>query len=265
MKIILSRKGFDAGNGKIPSPILPNGELLSLPIHSKNDKIKFADLTIDHKSYYEIIKDLKPNYKISPQYTCHLDPDIKRDLLPRKNGWRGLFGQSGAAQGHLRNNQVAVGDLFIFYGWFKQTENNNSKLRYVANAPDLHVIYGYLQIGKIYNSVDELPEYARDHPHANRFAQKNNCLYEASEFLSFANNFSGSNYLRFSPKNILTKNGYKRSYWALPDFFKDVEISYHTVDSFTENYFNSAKKGQEFIITTNAKIINYFKDIILQK
>ena len=32
MKIILSRKGFDSGYGKIASPILPDGTLLSMPI-----------------------------------------------------------------------------------------------------------------------------------------------------------------------------------------------------------------------------------------
>lgn len=32
MKIILSRKGFDSENGGYPSPILPDGSLLSIPI-----------------------------------------------------------------------------------------------------------------------------------------------------------------------------------------------------------------------------------------
>ena len=31
MKIILSRKGFDSANGGGPSPIFPDGRLLSLP------------------------------------------------------------------------------------------------------------------------------------------------------------------------------------------------------------------------------------------
>lgn len=32
MKLILSRKGFDTHNGGGPSPILPDGRMLSLPI-----------------------------------------------------------------------------------------------------------------------------------------------------------------------------------------------------------------------------------------
>lgn len=34
MKIILSRKGFDSSYGGYPSPILPDGSLLSIPIPS---------------------------------------------------------------------------------------------------------------------------------------------------------------------------------------------------------------------------------------
>jgi hypothetical protein len=39
MKVILSRKGFDSGYGGIPSPVLPDGTMLSLPIPSKGDKV----------------------------------------------------------------------------------------------------------------------------------------------------------------------------------------------------------------------------------
>ena len=43
MKIILSRKGFDTTSGGCPSPILPDGTLLSLPIPDEED-IKYSDL-----------------------------------------------------------------------------------------------------------------------------------------------------------------------------------------------------------------------------
>jgi hypothetical protein len=33
MKVILSRKGFDGVNGGMPSPIMPNGDTVSMPIH----------------------------------------------------------------------------------------------------------------------------------------------------------------------------------------------------------------------------------------
>ena len=58
MKVILSRKGFDSGYGKTASPILPDGTLLSLPIPSKAETVKFTDLHYEGLSYYDIIKSL---------------------------------------------------------------------------------------------------------------------------------------------------------------------------------------------------------------
>ena len=68
MKIILSRKGFDSQYGKIKSPILENGTLLSLPIPQENDTKTFDDLwygdkPYKNKTYNEIIKELKPNWQ----------------------------------------------------------------------------------------------------------------------------------------------------------------------------------------------------------
>jgi len=44
MKVILSRKGFDSGTGGYPSPILPDGTLLSLPIPDATSDIKYSDI-----------------------------------------------------------------------------------------------------------------------------------------------------------------------------------------------------------------------------
>ena len=43
MKVILSRKGFDSVNGKMPSAIMPNGDVVSFPIPS-GDKTTFDEL-----------------------------------------------------------------------------------------------------------------------------------------------------------------------------------------------------------------------------
>ena len=43
MKIILSRKGFDSSNGGCPSPIMPDGTLLSMPIPTDDD-VFFSDV-----------------------------------------------------------------------------------------------------------------------------------------------------------------------------------------------------------------------------
>ena len=44
MKIIISRKGFDSISGGVPSPIFPDGKILSLPIPDKNSKITYKKI-----------------------------------------------------------------------------------------------------------------------------------------------------------------------------------------------------------------------------
>ncbi|MGE4287203.1 MAG: hypothetical protein AB7E36_00835, partial [Salinivirgaceae bacterium] len=141
MKIILSRKGFDSSYGGQASPILPDGTLLSLPIPYNNiQPTRFTDILYKGQSYFEIIRQLKDNKQINEQTFCHLDPDIRKDTVKRDSGWNGLFGQSGGAQTHLENKGIGENALFLFFGWFKKTEEKYGKLKYVRNAPDLHVI-----------------------------------------------------------------------------------------------------------------------------
>lgn len=166
MKIVLSRKGFDNQYGGQPSPILPDGTLLSLPIPSKNENIKFSDIMQNGKTYLEIIKELNSNSKIKEEYTCHLDPDIRKASLPRNHDWKPLFGQAASALGHLENNGITKGDIFLFFGSFRQTEENNGKLNYVKNAHEIHAIYGYLQVGEKYQKV--FPKSLQYHPHAKK-------------------------------------------------------------------------------------------------
>ena len=261
MRIILSRKGFDSSYGGCP--ILPDGTLLSLPIPSKNDAVKYSELFYEEKSYFQIIKELKPGTKIKEYYTCHLDPDI-RDLKIVKD-WTPLFGQEGSAQTHLINNNVCKDDIFLFFGWFRQTELEYGKLKYVSRAPDLHIIYGYFQIGEKYETFDKLPSKYNYHPHAakNRFDKKTkNCIYKTAERLSLNFEIKGSGTFRMKKDLILTKRGYTRSRWELPNIFRNVKISYHTEKSFKKDYFDSAKIGQEFVIEENKNIENWALNII---
>lgn len=264
MRIILSRKGFDSQFGGQPSPILPDGTLLSFPIPSKEEKLKFSELYHDGKSYLDIINELKPNSLINEKYTCHLDPDIRKDVIKREYDWRPLFGQTKSAQGHLSKSGVKAGDLFLFFGTFRATEFDNEKIRYIKGAPEKHIIFGYLQIGKIHSDFDKFNSYLRFHPHAQvRFANDNsNCIYEASECLSFFDKINGAGCFQFHEDLVLTREGYSKSKWSLPSFFRDIDISYHTKNSFTNDYFQSAAKGQEFVIDNNEKVQDWVKNII---
>lgn len=59
MKVILSRKGFDSSNGGCPSPIMPDGTLLSMPIPS-DDKDSYDDLSYCGTPYSRILQQLAP-------------------------------------------------------------------------------------------------------------------------------------------------------------------------------------------------------------
>jgi hypothetical protein len=258
MKIILSRKGFDSKFGGQPSPILPDGTLLSLPIPSKLDSQPFTDLVYDKKSYFDIIKELNLKNKFKKNYTCHLDPDIRRNSLKRASNWKPLFGQENGALSHLEKNKVQNGDIFLFFGWFKQTELINGKYNYVKGAPDLHIIFGYLQIGEIHKSADSNKDFLKDHCHYNRFSKNsNNCIYESTKQLSLDKKLPGSGCLKFNEELVLTKKGLSRSKWNLPNFFKKINITHHSKSSFKDGYFESAKIGQEFIISENDRVIEW--------
>ena len=60
VKIILSRKGFDSSYGGGASPILPNGDLLSIPIPagSQETGILYVDLQYGNRSYVSLMNEL---------------------------------------------------------------------------------------------------------------------------------------------------------------------------------------------------------------
>jgi hypothetical protein len=179
MKIILSRKGFDSSSGGVPSPILPDGRLLSLPIPSENSPVRYADLSVNGQALGKIVEDLTGG-KVRRSHFAHLDPDLRASTYPRLPGWRPLFGQAGIAQGHLERQGVGEGDLFLFFGWFRQTERVNGKYQFVKTAPDLHIIYGWLQIDavlRVRHDEPKPPEWAIYHPHFHGTYPKNNTIY----------------------------------------------------------------------------------------
>ncbi|MCV6603932.1 MAG: hypothetical protein OIF34_01405, partial [Porticoccaceae bacterium] len=121
MNIIFSRKGFDSSAGGIPSPILPDGTLLPLPIPQTDGPIKFSQLHHTDQSgrtqsLSSIISQLGGK---GWRGRCHLDPDLDASLIARPEGWLPAFGQFGCAQRHLEQEQVGRGDLFLFFGWFR--------------------------------------------------------------------------------------------------------------------------------------------------
>ncbi|MBP7670723.1 hypothetical protein KA119_00325 [Candidatus Gracilibacteria bacterium] len=254
MKIILSRKGFDSAYGGYASPILPDGRMISLPI-PYNDVTKYGDLKFDNdRSYYDVMRQLKPEirygrvwHELTKNATCHFDPDINR-------GPNSAFGQCGSAQGHLRNEKVGTGDLFLFFGWFRQTTWEKGSLQFVKGAPDLHIIFGYLQVEEVIEVKEDSisDKRIKDHCHVKSDSIRklpNNTIYLASKNLSWDESRSGAGVFDFNQKRVLTKINYPRSQWDLPYAFRNIEISRHSKNSWKdEGYFQSAPIGQEFII-----------------
>ena len=269
MKVILSRKGFDSKYGGIPSPIMPDGTLLSMPIpYSHETGITFEDLCYGEETYLDILSQLAPNRKNGYKY-CHLDPDIRKGVrVIHEERWEAAFGQAGAAQTHLANQNVKEGDLFLFFGWFRQTKiNENNELKYIWNAPHVQAIYGYLHVGEIISTRGEIEKY-NWHPHAGEdlLAEENNALYLATKQLVINNQlFPGYGTLNYQNDCVLTAEGETRSRWKkeLPWVANHcITITHHDESSIKPGYFQSVPIGQEFVISKNEEVTKWALNII---
>ena len=270
MKLILSRKGFDSQSGGCPSPIFPDGTLYSLPIPGCYSKIKYRDIRHGDTNIGKVVKDLtrrrKPKNRIGSKSRAHLDPDINHVAYPRQEGWQPLFGQSGAAQGHLDNQGVQIGDLFLFFGLFQKIEKVSGRWHFVKDAPRQHILWGWLQIGEIHKvdnlAKDELPWTCyHPHRHLSRDKDPTNTLYIASCGLHLGDGSIAQGagcYLKFHERLVLTNpNGSGVTDWRLPRcFYPDngnSPLTYHPKldrwrhdDRYT--YLQSASRGQEFVL-----------------
>ncbi len=267
MRIILSRKGFDSASGGCPSPILPDGSMLALPIPDKSSPVRYADLTWCGRNVGELVERLTRGKQRSC-FGAHLDPDIRRDLRPRKPGWRPALGVRRSAAGHLRNQGVSVGDLFLFWGLFRRVGDN-----FAWNGEPLHVIWGWLQVGTIL-AVDEARSqlerkthaWMRDHPHfAFPVGTPNNTLYVAGDRLVLPSEVSVDEpaagvFETYDASRQLTADRERVSAWRLPIWFLPrgrPPLSYHQ-DSARWSVrdgsalLRSAARGQEFVLDAAA-------------
>jgi hypothetical protein len=128
------------------------------------------------------------NQRIGSWNGVHLDPDLQEQSRPREPGWLPLFGQVDSAQAHLEHCGVGIGDIFLFFGWYRSTTRVNGDLMIDRAAPNLHVIFGWLQVGRMLHPTTEdgsVPHWAAEHPHVRRARNMaaNNTLYVASKQL----------------------------------------------------------------------------------
>lgn len=269
MKFIFSRKGFDSENGGTASPVMPDGAMISMPIPSNNN-MKFEDISYNGRTYMDIWQDLKPN-EFNYFENCHLDPDLRnigKESPVDSLVWRPAFGQADAAESHLENQGIGIGDVFLFFGWFRQTEEKDGVLKYKKGSKDAHMMYGYLQIGEIVRGKD-FSKYPW-HPHAEQYLGddcSNNTLYVAADKLiidGVDTGLPGAGTFKYSDEIVLTMPGQTKSRWQLPDFFKNVSISCHSASCFKpEGYFQTVRIGQEFVISESKEVTEWAKGIII--
>lgn len=268
MKLILSRKGFDSSqrNGRVASPILPDGRLISLPIPEKTANPlspPYADLTAQGVNLGQLVEDLTGR-KITRDQRAHLDPDLNRDILPdRPAGWRPLFGQQAATETHLQRQEVGPGDIFLFFGWFREVELVDGHYCYGPDSADRHVLFGWLQIGeRVRLGRQEPPDWARRHPHTRpEFYHATNSLYLSAPRLQLpgrkADRPGAGVFPHYHPRLCLTAPGYSRSFWQLPGWFhpqgRQSALSYHGRLSRWQRagdqvILQTVGQGQEFVL-----------------
>jgi hypothetical protein len=199
MKIIFSRKGFDTSNGGFPNLILPDGTMFAIPIPDKKQKFRYGnlDFTYEGENIFKIINDVTNNrIKYSSKkkkrvvtksidyctsaFTAHNDPFFHKEF--------GYFlGQQYSAQGHLDKNNVGKGDLFLFFGNFREIEKDDGQWQFVRNKYVRHVLFGWLQIDNVTNLNDfsqkekllQTYPFLESHPHIN-YNYPKNTLYSPS-------------------------------------------------------------------------------------
>ena len=215
MRIIFSRKGFDSASGGGPSPIV-DGRPVSLPIPAgAASRTTYGDLGLgDHAARAS-------RGRLGAGDLCHHDPMFLPDGTC-------LFGQCGAAQTHLENRGVGVGDVFLFFGLF-------------SDGTPHHRIFGYLEVERIDRLADGNPAdlVAHRHPHALALHAKNDVVYRGK----------GVTASRASDALRLTVPGGPPSVWQRPGWLKPGGLSYHDRPErwLRGQRLKSVARGQEFV------------------
>lgn len=264
MKLIFSRKGADSTNLGIPSPILPSGRMVSLPIPGQRSPHRYRDIQMGDEHLGRFVEDLtSEDDEYTEESIAHHDPDLVRESMEREEGWRPILGQTGAAETHLRNQGVDSGDLFLFFGWFRRVHEEGGEYTYVDSAPNIHALFGWLQIDRRVSTYDrdELPEWALSHTHLSREPRKDNdSVYLAKEKLELpgleVDLPGGGTFGDFDPRLQLTAEGESRSLWSLPScFYPDGDkppLSYNPKDNWTREdgraLLQTNGPGQEYVL-----------------
>jgi hypothetical protein len=141
------------------------------------------------------------------------------------------FGQAGAAQSHLNNQGVGVGDVFVFFGLF---DGDHTGERH-------HRIFGYLEIREVlavsgpHPALSDLP---RTHPHTLGERQANNTVYRGPGVTARL----ASDQLR------LTVKGGPLQRWSVPSWLQPLGLTFHgRPERWQDGTLSIVARGQEFV------------------
>ncbi|MGH6787230.1 MAG: hypothetical protein ACREBO_10395, partial [Novosphingobium sp.] len=220
MKLIFSRKGFDSANGGRPSPIV-GGCPVSLPIPERLE----ASSTYGELGLGQLVEQVTRS-KLSADDGCHDDPMFAQGFC-----W---FGQSGAAQGHLRNQGVGIGDVFLFFGLFADEIGGERH----------HRIYALMDVAgvapaELVRSTSGWREPPRPHPHLSSKPRRQNTMYFGEAAVA----------RRASDRLRLTRPRGPTSRWSIPDWLPTTDLSRHgNPDRWkTPGELATVAIGQEFV------------------
>ncbi len=224
MKIVFSRKGLDSSDqgGRGISPIV-NGRPISIPIPTRH---RPSGTTYDDLGLGEVMAQATRG-RLNGASCCHHDPMFEAG--------RCAFGQTGAAQSHLSNNGVGVGDVFLFFGLFGNLDRSDRH----------HRIFGYLEVEEVIapgSSPDGerlLQGFTRRHPHTIGDWHPNNTIYVGKGLTAVAAGLG----LRLSSADGLA------SRWNVPPWLRRAGLTYHAKPERwgRDNTLRTAARGQEFV------------------
>jgi len=264
MKIILSRKGLDSSAGGKPSPILENGQVFSIPIPTTDESSphQYRDVVVNGINAADMLS-LVGARKLDANTNCHFDPLLNSNI--------GLFGQAGNAQRELDNLGVGEGDLFLFFGWFRDWHS--------SRTADYHHIYGWLQVDRVIRGSQQIKNFCElegiAHPHASGsdsryryntlFISKPNSTLKSLDLNLRAHGL----FAKTNEKLILTEPGCTRSNWYLPEKYFSPSQNPNLFESRlkwltkSSNRMKCAGYGQEFVVDTakNPSVKDWVRDI----
>lgn len=141
------------------------------------------------------------------------------------------FGQCGAAQTHLANQRVGIGDVFLFFGLFAEEETGEPH----------HRIFGFMQVAEVVDLANGVPPEMRSlgHPHALAMHHSNDVIYRGP----------GMQAKQASDRLRLTVPGGPPSLWNRPEWLKRGGLSYHDRPDrwLRGSKLRSVARGQEFV------------------